>query len=147
MKNLFIILITLSVSSQLTAQKGRPAKEKIQVLKVAVFTEELGLTPKEAKNFWPLYNEYDSKVRKIDKEIRRMSASLETKSDQEIETIMEKRFEFQEQKINLEREYYKKFKKIISLQKIAKIPVAQRKFKKRLVSEMQRHRQERRRGQ
>jgi len=145
MKNILIVLVMLSFSSQLLAQKGRPAKERIQAVKIAVFTEELELTPKEAEKFWPLFNEYDAKVRKIDRDIRQMSTGLETKSDSEIETIMEKRFKLQEQKIDLEREYYKKFKKVIPLQKIAKIPVAQRKFKKRLVNEMQRQRQERRR--
>lgn len=143
MKNLFIILIILSVSGQLFAQRPpKPADEKIQAVKVAVFTEELALTTKEAEKFWPLYNEYEAKVKEINKESRRMSADLETKSDKEIEAVMEKRFELKEQKISLEREYYKKFKKAIPLQKIAKIPMAQRKFKRRLVQEMRRQRKE-----
>lgn len=147
MKNLFIVLLTLGVCGQMFAQRPpKHAKEKIQAVKIAVFTEELELTPKEAEKFWPLFNEYEGKLRTIDREIRKMSAELETKSDKEIEAVMEKRFKLQEEKINLEREYYEKFKKVISLQKIAKIPVAQRKFKKRLVSEMKRHRQEHRQG-
>jgi hypothetical protein len=139
MKNIFLLLITLSISGQLFAQRPpKPTNEKIQALKVAIFTEELALTTKEAKSFWPLYNEYETKVKKIDKENRRISTDLETKSDKEIEAGMEKHFQLKEQKINLEREYYKKFKKVIPLQKVAKIAVAQRKFKRRLVGEMRR---------
>jgi Skp family chaperone for outer membrane proteins len=149
MKNLLILLMMLSVSSQLVAQKGkgRPASEKIQAVKIAVFTEELQLTSKEAEKFWPLYNEYEDKVKKIDKETREISKDLETKSDSEIEAGIEKRFQLKEQRIDLEREYHEQFKKLLPIQKVAKISMAQRKFKKRLVGEMRRQRQDGRRGQ
>lgn len=149
MKNLLILLMMLSVSSQLVAQKGkgRPASEKIQAVKIAVFTEELQLTSKEAEKFWPLYNEYEDKVKKIDKETREISKDLETKSDSEIEAGIEKRFQLKEQRIDLEREYHERFKKLLPIQKVAKISMAQRKFKKRLVGEMRRQRQDGRRGQ
>ena len=149
MKNLLILLMMLSVSSQLVAQKGkgRPASEKIQAVKIAVFTEELQLTSKEAEKFWPLYNEYEDKVKKIDKETREISKDLETKSDSEIEAGIEKRLQLKEQRIDLEREYHERFKKLLPIQKVAKISMAQRKFKKRLVGEMRRQRQDGRRGQ
>jgi hypothetical protein len=137
MKNILFVLIALSFASQLTAQRGGgQGKEKIQAVKIAVFTEELQLTPKEAEKFWPLFNEYEAKIFAIDKQIRDGGKGLDTKSDKEIEKILENRFKLQQQKIDTEREYYQKFKKIISLQKIAKIPAAQMKFKKRLVGEM-----------
>jgi hypothetical protein len=60
---------------------------------------------------------------------KQANASIEGKSDKEIEKMIEQRFKLQEQKIKLEREYYKKFKKVLPVKKVAKIPAAQRKFK------------------
>jgi len=47
-----------------TGQKGNhtaPNQEKIEAQRVAFITQELDLTPDEAKVFWPVYNEYDAK--------------------------------------------------------------------------------------
>ena len=43
-------------------------KEKMQSVKIAFLTTEIGLTPTEAQNFWPIYN---SVSEELDKAMRR----------------------------------------------------------------------------
>lgn len=131
MKNIIVILILVAISmNTANAQKRGRGKERVQALKVAIFTEELDLTAKEAEIFWPLYNEYDKKQRKIVHELRKLhKAGMTENSDKKLESILEKRFKLQEQKLKLERTYYKKFKKILPIKKVVRISHAERKFK------------------
>lgn len=137
-KILFLCLLaTAAYLPQGLAQKGKgEGRAKIEALKVAIFTQELELTTKEAEQFWPVYNNYEKEMRTIDKSIRNICKDLSEKSDDEIAANMERRFTLQEEKIKLERKYYETFKTIIPVQKIAKIPSVQHQFKKRLMQEM-----------
>ncbi|MBA2250613.1 MAG: hypothetical protein H0W12_10550 [Chitinophagaceae bacterium] len=63
-----IILILLMGCFTFTfgqAQDGNnPNKaEKIEALKIAFITQKLQLTSEEAKNFWPVYGQYENEIR------------------------------------------------------------------------------------
>ncbi|MGB0863979.1 MAG: hypothetical protein ACPG19_05945 [Saprospiraceae bacterium] len=127
----YILLIAIfgcCASSSYAQPKG--ASGKVKVLKIGIFTEELGLTEAEASKFWPLYNSYEDKIHSINKKMyTKGRIDWESKTDKEIEVLMERRFKLQEDKLKIEREYYEKFKAVLPIKKVAKIPVAQRKFK------------------
>jgi hypothetical protein len=129
MKYIFLITIFSLLAFTGYAQP-REVNEKVKALKIGIFTEELSLTEAEATKFWPLYNEYEAKIRKIYKQMRKKGKmDWDSKTDQEVEALMEKRFKLQEEKLKIERDYYKKFKTVLPIKKVAKIPAAQRKFK------------------
>ncbi len=60
MKNILITTLVLLLAFQVEAQENR--RERIKSLKVAYLTEKLELTPEEAAEFWPAYNEYENLV-------------------------------------------------------------------------------------
>ena len=67
MKNILILLILL-ISSNIYAQppvKKAEMKEKIKSLKISFITENLELTSEEAQQFWPVYNNYESRIIKL----------------------------------------------------------------------------------
>lgn len=129
MRYIFLMTIFSFLASVGYAQP-KDVSDKVKALKIGVFTEELELTEAEAVNFWPLYNEYEDKIRAIHKQMRtKGKMDWDSKTDQEIEALMEKRFKLQEDKLKIERDYYKKFKTVLPIKKVAKIPAAQRKFK------------------
>ena len=41
------------------------AKAKLEAARIALITERLGLTPEQAQEFWPVYNEYGEQRRQI----------------------------------------------------------------------------------
>lgn len=135
MKNIIVIFALLAITiNTANAQKRKHGKERVKALKIAIFTEELSLTTKEAQNFWPLYNEYERKQRNINSELRKLNKeSMTETSDKKLESMLEKRFKLQDQKLKLERTYYKKFRKILPIKKVIRIAHAHRKFKLMLV--------------
>jgi len=144
MRRIFFIATILVLSSQMIWGQ-HPPREKVQALKVAIFTEELSLTAKEAEKFWPLFNDYEKKSRAISKKAKNHDkANIEGKSDKEIEKVIEQRFKLKEQKLKLERDYYKKFKKVLPIKKVAKIPTAQRRFKLAVMKKSREFRKHRR---
>ena len=79
---LTIALLPLSVYAQNDPGKQQRLQriQQIQSAKIAFFTAEIQLTPKEAEEFWPLYNEYwkerDALMRKTQKAMLEIHASV-----------------------------------------------------------------------
>ena len=61
-RSLTFIVFVLSLASAFAQPKGKPSMEEIKARKIAYITEMVQLTPEEAQNFWPLYNELQQKI-------------------------------------------------------------------------------------
>ena len=69
MKNLLIVCLILS-SFPLFAQKKESKDEKkqrIEAARVSFITKKLELTPEESKEFWPVVNEMETKIKTLQK--------------------------------------------------------------------------------
>ena len=76
----FITLILLLITLGSTAQRQK--RERIRTLKVAFITEKLDLTPKEAQEFWPVYNAFDKQVFQVrSQELRTYRREIRTNYD------------------------------------------------------------------
>jgi len=65
-KYLLILLILTGSFSFASAQKQNGQRaEKIQELKIAFITQKLQLSPSEAEQFWPVYNEYNDEIKNL----------------------------------------------------------------------------------
>jgi hypothetical protein len=138
MKNIIIILIALSWSIALIGQKGygKRSTEKIDALRIAYITDNLNLTPEEAKEFWPVYNEFENKL----EEHRESQWSLIEASDSVDEShakeILAKSIALDESELNLKKTYMDRLSKIIGYRKVLKLKSLDRSFKKELLSKM-----------
>lgn len=113
-------------------------QEKIEALRVAFITQRLELSPAESEKFWPIYNEFKSKLNEIERpRHRRMKADL---SDKEAEDLLEKSLQAEEQKAKLKREYYGRLKKVVSAKKILELHRAERDFKHELIGRIREER-------
>lgn len=137
---LFLLLIMFSASAQ-SHQKGGSTKtdaekaamkEKMETLKVAYITEKVELTASEAKEFWPVYNQYKEEMRSLKTESKGDKKDLSTLSDAELEKMVYSRFDKEQKKLDIERTYSDKFKKIIGIQKVVKLYKAEQDFKKEM---------------
>lgn len=112
-------------------------RERLESLKVAYLTKELQLTPEEAQQFWPLYNEMTKKMRDIRKEQRgnRMDAKerFDSMSDAELSEAIDKELAYEQEELDLKKEYNAKFKKILPIKKVAKLHAAEKGFRKELL--------------
>ncbi len=120
-----------------------PDEETIQMQKIAFYTSELKLTPKEAEKFWPLYNEYwearMSAHREAIKAIRQLNKALEdekVESDSEIKRLSELYLTNYSAEVGLLSEYFTKFQKILPIRKAAKIFSTEEKFRRILIKQL-----------
>ncbi|MCB9192525.1 MAG: hypothetical protein H6602_12760, partial [Flavobacteriales bacterium] len=112
-------------------------RERLDALKVAYLTEKLNLTPEEAQQFWPLYNELDDKLQAIRRQQRgnRSDAkqNFDSMSDTDVAKAIDEELALEQQELNLKKEYNERFKKILPVKKVAKLYAAEHGFRKELL--------------
>ena len=134
------ILISTVAFGQKHPQKGkRPAKEKIKAMKISYITTQLDLSTKEAQQFWPIYNEFESKMdesRKTMRKILKSETSIDEMTDAEVEKMMNTVDNSRQTELNIHKEYQSKFKTVLPIKKVAKLYKAEHSFKKDLLKKM-----------
>jgi hypothetical protein len=141
MKKLLILAAVILLNSfQLVIAQDElePSKrEKLDALKVAYLTNELSLTPKEAQQFWPLYNELEDKMSQLRKEKRANRSSTKKNhaelNDAELSAAVDNELDLEQQELDLKKAYNERFKKILPIKKVAKLYAAEHGFRKELL--------------
>ena len=132
----FLILSNYGISQE---QKGKcfMEDEKIKSEKIAFISDRLNLTVKEAQDFWPVYNEFTSKMDNLfveeHKIMRALKSPKKTLSDKELETKLDRLFAIKDERTKLENQYYQKFKQILPIQKVAAFYQTEREFRRYLL--------------
>jgi hypothetical protein len=149
LKFIFLLFLLISLTYCIKAQPPRERghrhndhredrrgdrRDRVEALRAAYLTKHINLSPAEAQQFWPIYNEFQTKEDSIenafgDTKLNRM----ETLSDKELEVAIENRFKTEEARTKLRREYYEKLKKVLPIRKIALLQRAERDFRRELV--------------
>jgi len=144
MKNIaltiFIVLLTINSFAQ---KKGR---DRVKALKVSFITEKLDLTEKEAQQFWPIYNAYSDKTRKIKHHdirniIDEIKQNIDTISDERANELLIKLSGLEEELHNEEAKLISKLKKVISPKKIILLKITEEDFKRKLFEHFKQMRQ------
>lgn len=131
---LFICSLTTFTFSQ--NEKHKVDKEKIKTMKVAFITQKIDLTTDEAQKFWPIYNEFENKNEALfleKRKLRKASKSEIELTDKQIETNINNEFNLKQKELDLEKEYFTKFKTVLSIKKIEQLYLAQDQFKRELL--------------
>lgn len=143
MKTRLLILFILAASPFIafSQEKGNKAdfeqkREEIKAQKVAFITEKVNLTVAEAKKFWPLYNELQVKKQEIMKESRQLRKDSKGENIN-YEQLNDVRINAKIKEAELEKEYYLKFKTVLSAEKIYNLNKAERDFQKELLGRIQ----------
>ncbi|MDR0694833.1 MAG: hypothetical protein LBF81_06010 [Prevotellaceae bacterium] len=141
-----IIGSTFGLEFRLEGNSYETRMQQIQSYKVAFFTNSIGLTPIEAAQFWPLYNEYFKKreglIDRKNKLLYQISSpqTLEAVSDGELKALLDAYILCIEQDAALQKEYFKKFILILPSKKVARYYHADQLFKEILLQILSRNR-------
>ena len=116
MKKLILITFLFSLAN-VFAQDAESylevLKSEIKTDKKAIITETMGFTEKESQAFWPIYNEFEHELSKLsDKRISNIkdfAANYDVLSDEKAKQLIETAFDFQDDRLDLNKKYYKKF--------------------------------------
>ena len=157
---MLVILLAFSGSYQANAQRNQqrfrqqqmPPKnqpgarqENIEAQRIAFITQELALTPDEAKVFWPVYNEYDAKrieLRKTFRDNNNLSKiDIDKLSDKDATQILDNQIIEAQKLLDLRKEYHSKFKTVLPAVKVLKLYNTERDFQKMLIDKIRQNRQ------
>jgi len=104
--------------------------------KRAYFTKELELTREQQTKFYPLYEEMEDAVAKINDETRAMEkrvADMDSPSDLELEKATEAMFDADVRSAQIEREYMDKFKTILTRRQLFRLKAVERQFNREIM--------------
>lgn len=127
----FLFALTLF---PLSAQQHRHFDvDEFKKKKAEYIIKEVGLTEAEAKAFIPLCNELLDKRFELNHNVRSKNRQIREKkerTDADYTQMIESSFDLRAKELELEKEYYQKFRKVLSAEKIYKYQRAESKFMK-----------------
>ncbi len=142
LKYLSLLSILFFLSLSVVAQPGKGQRgdryQQIESQRIAFITTELSLTPEEAQEFWPVYNEYNTRRNQMmirHRNDRKEERNLENLSEQELIEIADADIGNMEEMIALRRQYHEKFKEILPVKKVIQLYNAERDFNRKLYRE------------
>ncbi len=144
MKKLISVLCALAlVSAVAIAQPNNKKKgadqwrEKVRAEQVAFITNELNLTEAEAQAFWPVYNDVQSKRREAFKAsgeaFKALSEGIE---GADVNKLLDQYINTKKEAQKIESEAIARFKKVLPVEKVAKLVLAEEKFRHQQISRL-----------
>lgn len=127
-------------------------KDKIETMHIAYLSQKLDLTSAEAEKFWPIYNEYKADQDKLRKERMdnvqavQKAGGVDNMSDAAVQKLIADETNLETQELDLRKEYITKFQQAIPIRKVAKFFIAEDEFKRYLLNQLRKRREQNGRG-
>ena len=129
------LMLTSAISALAEERFQDDWKEKIMSEKIAFLTMEMGITPEEAQVFWPVYNQVDKQRDEAIRQVFRSYKMVEDavaagKSEKELSKLLEDYLAALKAQSEIEQKAYKDYAKVLPVEKLAKLYVAEEKFRR-----------------
>lgn len=143
-KHILLGLLGLMLCLPGLGQNGQNA-QSVESIRIAYITRQLNLTPEEAQQFWPVYNQYQDELKALRKDRRKdlqpTNSQFSTMSDQEVEEAVENLVLLKQREHDLFLKYHEEFKKVLPIRKVGKLYKAENDFREKLLKRIQEARQ------
>jgi len=138
-------LLALAAGSPARAQgrlggRGRAAQpggrlNQLENARIAFITARITLTQDQAQRFWPLYNDFVAKRRDLNRSARqlRLANTNATLTDAQLRDNFTQDFAIRQQQLALEKDYFERAQKVLSLRQLAQLYQAERDFTKEVL--------------
>jgi len=135
LKKYLYIIICLLLSVSVFSQKD---KDAVEALRVEFVGKRLELSKAEADKFWPVYNEYNDKIKVLRKNFRQsFKKPVDALSEKEIEELYLLDLQTKQAEAELYKNYRDKLKLIIGTKRMLKLIAAENDFKKEVIKTIQ----------
>ncbi len=113
-------------------------RQKIQTAKIAMITNRLNLSPEQAQQFWPVYNEYNARKQELNKHVRELNNTPGRQNFTDSDVLSDlKEINATKQKLaDLDNEYLNRFLKVISAGQVAELYKTEQDFNKILLNRL-----------
>ncbi len=123
------ILILVAVFTLVAAPAMAQVSDMVELTRTVmraekkmVFAENLWLSDAEGDSFWPVYNEYEAELSKINNRVIELlgeyAETFDTLSDAQAKEMLDEVFSIRKKKLSLRKSYAKKFGKVIPQKKV-----------------------------
>lgn len=136
-----ILMLTSAISASAEERFQDNWKEKIMSEKIAFLTMEMGITPEEAQVFWPVYNQVDKQRDEAIRSVFRSYKAVEDavaagKGEKELNKLLDEYLSALEAQGEVEQKAYKDYAKVLPMEKLAKLYVAEEKFRRQHIRKL-----------
>jgi len=104
--------------------------------RIAFITARITLTQDQAQRFWPVYNEFVTKRRDLNRTARQLRLATTNNAaltDAQLRDNFTQDFGIRQQQLNLEKDYFERAQKVLSLRQLAQLYQAERDFTKEVL--------------
>ena len=145
MKKILIITLFLAGFTALAQDNNQQdAKSKLQAARIALITERLGLTPEQAQQFWPVYNEYAEQRRLIQQEFRDARKGLDVNklTEEQSRALIKARMDGKQRQLNLETKYSDRLMDVINTRQLMALKKAEDDFRAMIIRRIEQRKQQ-----
>jgi vacuolar-type H+-ATPase subunit D/Vma8 len=112
------LLLSVSLYAQSTDTYVELLRSNLQMEKKTIIAEAMELNAEQSEKFWPIYNEFQLESSKLgDKKlaiIKKYAENYENLTNDIADDLIESSFDLDEDRTDLNKEYYKKIKKALN---------------------------------
>lgn len=123
-------------------------KDRVMSEKIAFLTVELNITPEEAQTFWPVYNkvekELDQSRFEVMKSYKALADAIDAgKPSKELSALLDKYLQAKAAQDKMDRDAAATYKGVLPVEKVAKLYVAEEKFRRQYINKLHKRPEER----
>ena len=122
--SIFCCSFVSSVFAQSVTDEAEIIRAALQTEKKAVVAANMNLTDAESKTFWPVYDEYQQGLRKINEKMATViveyAKNFSTLTDDQASELLKGYLVAEKERLALKRKFVKKFKKVLPMIKVAR---------------------------
>lgn len=142
--SLATLLAAFSAAAQSQHKKTPDFRSRLKSEKIAFITEALSLSPEEAQQFWPVYNQIEKESEQCFKTVVRTYRELckaveEEKTEKDLEAALDNYTKALDASKVDEKAKRARYEKVLSVEKVARLYVAEEKFRKMQVHRIRDH--------
>jgi hypothetical protein len=123
-KSIIFMLMVLAGSLYSQQDLVEILRADLKAEKVSIITETMDFTEQESTAFWPIFQEYDLELNKLNDQrvaiIKDFAEHFDQMTDVKADELVKKSFNYLKDRTALRQKFYKKFKKILPVMKAAK---------------------------
>ncbi|NIG52913.1 hypothetical protein [Chitinophaga sp. Cy-1792] len=134
-----VVVMLISITPHIFAQEDDA--EKLKSLQVAFLASKLNLTPQEAQQFWPVYNNYRSEIDQLlaDKaRNKNIDAKMDHASDADAvaRNSMDKDLNFDKRYLDIKTKYTAEFQRVLPARKAGQVFNSEKEFRHLVISRL-----------
>ena len=139
---LSVALFAFCFSADAQNNAGADWMSRMRSEKIAFLTAEMGLTPEEAQVFWPIYNKAEAEETSAFDQTRKCFTALneavqQKKPQSEISRLLHEYTSAVTKSQGIQAKYISQYEKVISAEKVAKLFLAEERFRNNQIMRLQ----------